>query len=162
MAKVQETGLTVSGRSVDNLLRRSLRARLKKAEGTAKRLRRLQLFDSDEIRATRLSELTTAKKGRWETIDPVLQIVLTARDEFQKADDPKVRLGYFKAMQELYLAIDKRNGEELLQLVGLAQRQSHHQDEMEVKRLKSGEEPSDAELEALAKQVQVEVVQEAS
>lgn len=131
-------------------LRRALQFRLKATEATAKSLRRLQLFDSDEIRATRLSELAKPK-GRWKAVDPALQLMLMARDEFLAAqDDPKIRLGYFKLMQDNYASTLKRNGDELLNLISVAQRQAHHQDEMEIRKSAKGDEPSDEELERMA------------
>lgn len=133
-------------------LKRILRRQLEASEATAKSLRRLQLFDSDEIRATRLSELAKPK-GRWRTVNPALQLMLMARDAYlAESDDPKVRLGYFKLMQDNYFATTKRSGDELLNLIAVAQRQIHHQDEMEIRKSAKGDEPSDEELERMLKE----------
>lgn len=140
--------LTVSGHGIEAALRRSLRQRMLANEATAKSLRRLQLFDDEVsgINATKLSELVKPK-GRWKAVDPMLQIMLQARDEFLDCEDARTRLGYFKCMQEIYSQTLKRNGDELLNLVSLAQRHRHHEDEMKVKaNAKGGEEPSDDEL----------------
>lgn len=89
-------------------------------------------------------------------VDPLIQLTLMARDEYEAAEG-RERLGYFRAMQDLFMAADaksqaslKNMAEALERDADRRQRDRHHRDKMELERLKRDGEPTDDQLKAIA------------
>lgn len=99
------------------------------------------------------STLASFPKGK---VDPLIQLTLMARDEYEAAEG-KDRLGYFRAMIDLYMTTDQKCQ---LGLKGMAealerdadrkQRDKHHREKLEFEREKRDGEPSDDALRVVA------------
>jgi hypothetical protein len=106
---------------------------------TAEALRKVVLLDNGSEKKTELAEFT---KGQ---VDPQLQLVLIARDHFLEADDSVGKLGFFKAMRDVYLNVDQKT----MAFLDMVMRERHHREKLEAFERKSGlAEPSDAEVDA--------------
>ena len=105
---------------------------------TSEKMRKMVLLPTESQRETRLSDFA---KGE---VDPLLQLVLIARDSFSAAEDDASRLGFFKAMKDVFLEADKKT----MAVMDMAMKERHHQEKLNALREKAGlTEPTDAELE---------------
>lgn len=118
---------------------------------TADLLRRMQLVEMPGRPATRLEQFPAGKA------DPICQLVLMARDEWQAAEDPKVKLGYFRLMKDLFCEAEEkvqRGMDAITDALGKdadrRQRDRHHKDKMALEREKRETPPTDGELRQIA------------
>lgn len=112
------------------------------AARTADAFKKMVLLDSDKARKTELSDFA---KGE---VDPQIQLILIARDEFLAAEDGVGKLGFFRSMRDVLLTAREAN----LKWLTLAMQERHHREKMALLEQKMGnDEPSDAEIDAAIK-----------
>ena len=110
---------------------------------TSVALQKVVLLPRGDEQETRLTDFA---KGQ---VDPQMQLMLIARDHFQAAEDDASKLGFFKAMRDVFLSVDDKT----MKIMDMAMRERHHQEKLAVLREKLGSnEPTDAQLEADAAQ----------
>ena len=109
---------------------------------TSEALRKVVLVDTKGGRRTELDDFP---KGQ---IDPQMQLLLIARNEFLAAEDPTTKLGFYKSMREVYLAMDKR----IMDTMQMVMAERHHNDKLELlAKSANSNEPSQAEIDAAIK-----------
>lgn len=109
------------------------------AARTAEELRKVILLDGKN--GQKRTEISDFSKGQ---VDPQLQLVLIARDEFLAAEDPNVKLGFFRAMRDGFIKVDEKT----MQVLDVAMKERHHREKLELLAQKSGlTEPTDAEID---------------
>jgi hypothetical protein len=114
---------------------------------TAEAMRKLVLVGENK------TQVATLPAGK---VDPMIQLVLLARDEYEQSEG-KDRLGYFRAMIDLFTVADQKS---TTSLKGMAdalerdadrkQREKHHREKLEFEREKRDGEPSDDQLKTIA------------
>lgn len=111
---------------------------------TADAIRRLVLFDYGDQKATELADIVKGAKGK---IDPLLQLVLLARNDYRDAEDGQVRLGFFKAMKDLLVTADDKT----MRILDMIMKERHHMQKLAVldRKVNGDDEPEDAELEKI-------------
>ena len=106
---------------------------------TAEEMKKLVLVGT---KGSRMTELDDFAKGQ---VDPQLQLVLIARDNFLAAEDPTSKLGFYKAMRDVFLNVDTKT----MQVLEIAMKERHHREKLEALERKAGmAEPSDDEVDA--------------
>lgn len=106
---------------------------------TAEAIRKVVLLPSPSEAMTLLSDFS---KGE---VDPQLQLVLIARDHFLEAEDSIGKLGFYKAMRDVFLSVDEKN----MKVLDMAMRERHHREKLEAMVKKNGgDDPSDEEVDA--------------
>lgn len=106
---------------------------------TSEALRKVVLITT---KADKQTELDDFPKGQ---IDPQMQLLLIARDEFQNAEDPTTKLGFYKSMREVYLSMDKR----IMDTMQMVMTERHHNDKLEIlAKAANASEPTQAEVDA--------------
>ena len=116
---------------------------------TAAALRKLVLAGANK---------TTKMPGEG-VVDPLVQLCLMARDEFEQSE-PGERAKFFKSMVEIYQAVDNKTQTQMRMLAyGLEkdadrkQRDRHHRDKLDAEREKRKGELSDDDLQLIAGEV---------
>ena len=70
---------------------------------------------------------------------------MIARDNFLAAEDPTSKLGFYKAMRDVFLNVDTKT----MQVLEIAMKERHHREKLEALERKAGmAEPSDDEVDA--------------
>lgn len=109
------------------------------AARTAEAFKGLVLLDSEKCRKTELADFA---KGQ---VDPQVQLILIARDEFLAAEDAVGKLGFFRSMRDVLLSARESN----LEWLKLAMQERHHREKLAMLEKKANrDEPSDEEVDA--------------
>ena len=104
---------------------------------TAEALRKVVLIDTKRSKKTELDDFPTGQ------IDPQMQLLLIARDEYLGAEDPGARLGFYKSMRDVYQALDART----MKVLEVVMKERHHRDKLELlARSANANEPTEAEV----------------
>jgi 2-methylcitrate dehydratase PrpD len=114
-------------------------ARYRSSMKTAEALRKVILLDTKEYRRTELGDFP---KGQ---VDPQMQLLLIARNEFLTAEDPTTKLGFYKSMRDIHQTINKNT----MEVMDMAMKERHHRDKLELlAKAANANEPTAAEVEA--------------
>ena len=106
---------------------------------TAEALRKVVLLPTPHEAMTALADF---KKGE---VDPQMQLVLIARDHFLESEDSVGKLGFYKAMRDVFLNVDQKT----MQVLDMAMKERHHREKMAMIEKKGNmAEPSDDEVNA--------------
>lgn len=107
---------------------------------TAEEMRKIVLVDTDHEKKTELSDYSTG------SVDPQLQLVLIARDNFLETKNPNSKLGFYRAMRDVFVNVDSKT----TAVLELAMKERHHREKLDAMERKAGmAEPTDAEIDAL-------------
>jgi hypothetical protein len=106
---------------------------------TAEALRKVVLVSTPNEVMTKLEDFA---KGQ---VDPQLQLVLIARDNFLEAEDSVGKLGFYKAMRDVFQHVDAKT----MEVLDMAMKERHHREKMAMMEKKGNmNEPSDEEVDA--------------
>ena len=109
---------------------------------TSEAMKKLVLVDTLKARKTELNDYAQGQ------VDPQLQLILIARDEFLAAEDAVGKLGFYRSMRDVMLSARENN----LKWLTLAMQERHHREKIALMEQKLGsDEPSDAEVDAAMK-----------
>lgn len=114
-------------------------SRYRSSMKTAEALRKVVLIATAKERQTELEDFA---KGQ---VDPQMQLLLIARNEFLNAEDPTTKLGFYKSMRDVYGAMSKCT----MDVMEMAMKERHHRDRLELlAKAANANEPTAAEVEA--------------
>lgn len=109
---------------------------------TAEALRKVVLLSSVNEAKTELADFA---KGQ---VDPQMQLVLIARDNFLEAEDSIGKLGFYKAMRDVFQHVDAKT----MQVLDMAMKERHHREKLEaLLRKTGGDEHTDEEVDEALK-----------
>ena len=111
----------------------------KMAIRTADALRKIVLIPTQGEQQTELDDF---KQGQ---VDPQIQLVLIARNEYLQCENPVARLGFYKTMKDVFQDVDNRT----MRVLDMAMKERHHREKLELAATKLNAEPTDAELDAM-------------
>lgn len=135
--------------------RKSISDQHRLALRTQAALRKLVLFQSDPLIGK--SEITDYAPGQ---VDPIVLLILSARDRYLAEENEFVRVQYFREVRQLYEQA-RKDCNELVKNMQLAlerqeeraQTERHHQDKMDLLREKGQKDHSGATLRGLMDQI---------
>ena len=108
----------------------------------------LAVRTADALRKVVLSgaERTRCEKYSAGRVDPYMQLLLMACQEYEGAEDANSKLGFFREMRSMYAAADTK----VQAALEMAMKERHHRDKMMVLEAKSGGEPTEDEIRKIA------------
>lgn len=110
---------------------------------TADAMRTIVLLPGPDGKKTELADFPPGK------VDPQIQLVLIARDEYMAAEDSIGKLGFFKAMRDVYQMVDSK----IPAAMKMVMEERHHREKLEALERKAGlDEPDDEEVDATIKE----------
>jgi len=126
-------------KQMEDGLQKEINTQHRLALKTANAIRKVVLIPTAQEQQTELDDFHAGQ------IDPQMQLLLIARNEFVSAEDPTAKLGFYKAMRDVFQSMDTRTKE----IMELAMRERHHKDKLELlARAKGVLEPTEAEIES--------------